>query len=77
MANPNESDQLKLVNSLVMDMGVLEGRITQILHDLGTGSGHDSQMRISAVETFRNSILAATTRLRQEGLHPDSQGRLW
>ena len=77
MANPNESDQLKLVNSLVMDMGVLEGRITQILHELCTASGHDSQMRISAVEAFRNSVIAATTRLRQEGLHPDSQGRLW
>ena len=77
MANPDESDQLRLVNSLVMDMGVLEARIIQILHDLGTSSGHDSQMRISAIETFRNSILAATTRLRQEGLHPDSQGRLW
>jgi hypothetical protein len=77
MANLSEPDQLKLVNSLVMDIGVLEGRITQILHDLGTASGHDSQMRISAVETFRNSILAATTRLRQEGLHPDAQGRLW
>ena len=42
MANPNESDQLKLVNSLVMDTGVLEGGITQILHVLASSSGHDS-----------------------------------
>ena len=76
MANPNESEQLKLVNSLVVDMGVLEGRITQMLHDLASSSGHDSQLRISAVETLRQSVLAATTRLRQEGQHPDSQGRL-
>ena len=73
----SEPDQLKLVNSLVMDMGVIEGRVSQILLEFSATSGHDSQLRVIAIEAFRESIMAATSLLRREGLHPGSQGRLW
>jgi hypothetical protein len=77
MESLSSHDQMTLVNSLILDVGALQTRIEIALTRLSAGDDHDSQMRQKAVAAFRDSLLEATTRLRQEGLHPDAQGTLW
>lgn len=76
MPSLSEQDQLRLVNSLILDVGALEGRISEVLNQLTNSDDPDSQVRKWAVEIFKDAVLIATTRLRQEGLHLDVQGRL-
>ncbi len=68
---------MTLVNSLILDVGALQSRIDAALACLELNHDHDGQMRTKAVMAFRDELLTATTRLRQDGLHPDSQGTLW
>lgn len=75
--NLSSQDQMTMVNSLILDVGALQGRIDTALARLANNDDHDSQMRSKAVQAFREALLEATTRLRQEGLHPDAQGTLW
>jgi len=77
MENLSSHDQMTLVNSLILDVGALQGRIDAALARLAINDDHDSQMRSKAIQAFREALLEATTRLRQEGLHPDAQGTLW
>jgi hypothetical protein len=77
MENLSSHDQMTLVNSLILDVGALQGRIDAALAGLANNDDHDCQMRSKAVQAFRDALLEATTRLRQDGLHPDAQGTLW
>jgi hypothetical protein len=77
MANISGHEQMTLVNSLILDVGALESRINAALERIQSSNDHDSQMRIKALVSFRDELLASTTRLRQDGLHPDVQGALW
>ena len=77
MENLSSHDQMTLVNSLILDVGALQGRIDTALAGLANNDDHDCQMRSKAVQAFRDALLEATTRLRQDGLHPDAQGTLW
>jgi hypothetical protein len=77
MENLSNHDQLTLVNSLILDVGALQGRVEAALERLSAGDEHDSQMRAKAVSAFFDALLDATTRLRQDGLHPSPQGELW
>lgn len=73
----SDHEQMTLVNSLILDMGAIQGRIEAVLISLKAGDDHDSQMRAKAVSAFYDALLDATTRLRQDGLHPSPQGELW
>lgn len=75
--NLSSQDQMTMVNSLILDVGALQVRTDTVLAHLANNDDHDSQMRSKAVKAFREALLEATTRLRQEGLHPDAQGTLW
>jgi hypothetical protein len=77
MANLTGHEQMTLVNSLILDVGALQSRIDAALERLQANNDHDSQMRTKALVSFRDELLASTTRLRQDGLHPDAQGTLW
>ena len=77
VTNLGAHEQMTLVNSLILDVGALQSRIEAVLERLETSDDHDSQMRVKAVKSFRNSLLEATTLLRREGLHPGEQGTLW
>ncbi len=77
VTNLGAHEQMTQVNSLILDVGALQSRIEAVLERLETSDDHDSQMRVKAVESFRNSLLEATTLLRREGLHPGEQGTLW
>ena len=77
VTNLGAHEQMTLVNSLILDVGALQSRIEVVLERLETSDDHDSQMRVKAVKTFRNSLLEANTLLRREGLHPGEQGTLW
>jgi hypothetical protein len=77
MESLSDHEQMTLVNSLILDMGAIQGRIEAVLISLKAGDGHNSQMRAKAVSAFYDSLLDATTRLRQDGLHPGPQGELW
>ena len=77
VTNLGAHEQMTLVNSLILDVGSLQSRIEAVLERLETSDDHDSQMRVKAVKSFRNSLLEATTLLRREGLHPGEQGTLW
>lgn len=77
MENLGGHEQMTLVNSLILDVGALQGRTDAVLADLANNNDHDCQMRRKAVLAFRDALLEATTRLRQDGLHPDAQGTLW
>jgi len=77
MTNLGAHEQMTLVNSLILDVGALQSRIDAVLGRLESEDDHDCRMRVKAVQSFRDSLLAATTVLRQEGLHPDAQGTLW
>jgi hypothetical protein len=68
---------MALVNSLVLDVGALQSRIEAVLGRLQTGDDRDSQMRMRAVLTFKEAVVQAATRLRQEGIHLAEQGTLW
>lgn len=70
-------EQMTLVNSLILDVGALQGRIDAVLAGLANNDDHDCLMRSKAVQAFSDALLEATTRLRQDGLHPDAQGTLW
>jgi hypothetical protein len=72
-----DHEQLSLVNSLILDVGALQGRIEDTLVRLRNVNSQESAARAKAVATFRDELLAATTRLRQGGLHPPAQGTLW
>jgi len=77
VTNLGAHEQMTLVNSLILDVGALQSRIEAVLERLETSDDHDSQMRVKAVKSFKNSLLEATTLLRREGLHPGEQGTLW
>ena len=77
MENLSDHEQMTLVNSLILDMGAIHGRIEAVLISLKAGDDHDSQMRAKAVSAFYDALLDETTRLRQDGLHPSPQGELW
>lgn len=77
MENLSSHDQMTLVNSLILDVGALQGRVDAALERLKVADDHDCRMRFKAVSEFRETLLKATTRLRRDGLHPDSQGTLW
>ena len=77
MANLSNHDQLTVVNSLILDVGALQARVDAVFGKLNASDDHDAQMRAKAVAEFREMLLEATTRLRQNGLHPDAQGTLW
>jgi hypothetical protein len=77
MANLSGHEQMTLVNSLILDVGALESRINAALERIQSSDDHDSQMRTRALVSFRDELVASTTRLRQHGLHPDAQGTLW
>lgn len=77
MENLSSHDQMTLVNSLILDVGAFQGRIDAALAALANNDDHDGIMRCKAVVEFRDALLEATTRLRQNGLHPDAQGTLW
>lgn len=79
LAVPNSDAQTEaaIVNGLILDVGALEMRIELALKRLRQSGDHDSQMRHRAVAEFRDALLDATTQLRQNGLHPGSQGALW
>ena len=77
MESLSDHEQMTLVNSLILDMGAIQGRIEAVLISLKAGDDHDSQMRAKAVSAFHDALLDATTRLRQDGLHPGPQGELW
>lgn len=68
---------MALVNSLVLDVGALQSRIEAVLGRLQTGDDRDSQMRMRAVLTFKEAVVQAATRLRQEGIHLAEQETLW
>ena len=77
VANLSGHEQMTLVNSLILDVGALESRINAALERIQSSDDHDSQMRTRALVSFREELEASTTRLRQHGLHPDAQGKLW
>jgi len=77
MESLSDHEQMTLVNSLILDTGAIQGRIEAVLISLKAGDDHDSQMRARAVSAFNEALLDATTRLRQDGLHPGPQGELW
>ena len=77
VANLSGHEQMTLVNSLILDVGALESRINAALERIQPSDDHDSQMRTRALVSFRDELMASTTRLRQQGLHPDAQGTLW
>lgn len=76
---PNLDPQAEsaLINDIILDVGALEARVDAALTRLSDSQDHDGQMRHRALIAFRKSMLDAATRLRQEGLHPRSQGALW
>jgi len=76
---PNIDPQAEsaLINDIILDVGALEARVDAALTRLSVSQDHDGQMRHRALIAFRKSMLDAATRLRQEGLHPRSQGALW
>ena len=75
--NLDNEGEMALVNEIILDVGALETRIEQSLRRLGAGDGQSGNMRHKALTVFRDELLKATTRLRQEGLHPREQGSLW
>jgi len=77
MESLSDHEQMTLVNSLILDTGAIQGRIEAVLISLKAGDDHNSQMRARAVSAFNEALLDATTRLRQDGLHPGPQGELW
>jgi len=77
MESGKPDDQVSLVNSLLLDAGALESRIEAVLGRLESAGDHDGQMRARAVSAFRESLMEAAGRLRQQGLHPGPQGTLW
>jgi len=77
MESLSNHDQMTLVNSLILDVGALQSHVDAALARLRTCDEHDSQMRAKAVSAFYDALLDATTRLRQDGLHPGAQGKLW
>jgi hypothetical protein len=77
MAKLSEHEQMTLVNSLILDVGVIQGRLEVVLEHLRGAEGPSAELRSKAVSAFHDALLGATTRLRQEGLHPKNQGALW
>ncbi len=77
MANLGEHEQMTLVNSLILDTGVLQGRVEVVLERLRATDGQSAETRARAVSEFFETLQGAMTKLRQEGLHPKSQGTLW
>jgi hypothetical protein len=77
MANSDPQSEVALINGVILDVGALESRIDAALGRLSVSQDHDGRMRHKALVVFRESLLAAATRLRQDGLHPGQQGSLW
>ena len=75
--NLDNEGEMALVNEIILDVGALESRIEHSLRRLGAEDGQPGNMRSKALMVFRDDLLKATTRLRQQGLHPREQGSLW
>ena len=73
---PSNQEQLTLVNALILDCSIVQVRASNLAEQLRGSDEHDSQMRSKALTDFAEILTRAATRLRQEGLHPDSQGRI-
>lgn len=71
-----ESEGIEDVSRLLLDVTTISGTARLSSQDLMKLGTHDAQLRSIALMEFANSLDDAATRLRQQGLHPDAQGKL-
>ena len=76
MMDLDEGEQLALINSLILDCHVLIERTRTSNGVMAVQRNPKAAERVRALGEFVRGLSQAVTLLRQEGLHPDSQGRM-
>ena len=71
-----EPEGIEDVSRLLLDVTTISETARLSAQDLMNLGTHDAQLRSIALVELANSLDGAATRLRQQGLHPDAQGKL-